>query len=219
MDTIDVQGVAFQRATRLQPSPPTMTQNPDYIEISLKNGGWDGTRVHTYSESDAHAVATRVVNLAKELVLADAGLVFRSGHMMAVVQRETQQFRFMGTWIDFRFGNRQGVPIIMADDERNQIGEWAFGVARVQLHSMQLERQVNQMSKESEERAKIKAQIEEANEQGAGYTVPPIPGPPPGMSAMQFMQASGRLDPAWIPIAPSAEQVAATPRSFPVGVF
>lgn len=181
---------------------------PDYVEITLRNGGWDGLTSKQFTESDAHAVASRVVELAKELVLADAGVTFRCGNMMAILQRETQKFCFLVTWIDFRFGNEQGKPIAMPDDESNQIGAWAFNVARVQLHALQLDRQVQRMAMESEQHAQMKLQVEQAREQGFQAASPPLPAPPQGMSAMEFMRQSGRLNEEWFPATPSTTQMA-----------
>ena len=134
----------------------------DYVEITLRNGGWDGLSSKQYAESDAHAVASRVVELASS---CRYGVTFRCGHDGNPSARDTQLL-LPATWMDYRFGNEQGKPIAMADDDRNQIGHQAFNVARVQLHALQLDRQVRQMAYESAQRAQIKQQADEAREQG-----------------------------------------------------
>ena len=227
MDAIRLRGLPLQQdmhsgraaiSRQSLQTPPSMAQ-PDYIEITLRNGGWDGLTSKQYTESDTHAVASRVVELAKDLVLADAGVTFRCGHMMAILQRETRKFCFLVTWIDYRFGNEQGSPIAMADDDRNQVGQWAFNVARVQLHAMQLDRQVQRMALESEQHAQMKLQIEHAKEQGFQAAAPPLPAPPQGVSAMEFMRQNGRLNEEWFPSTPSTHQQMPENRACNVGIW
>ena len=193
-----------------------MAQGVDCVEIVLKNGGWDGMGHKQFIEYDPHAVASRVCEMAKELVTDDAGLVFRGGNLMGIVQRETANFRFLGKWIDLRLGDK-APPMILADDDRNQIGAWSFNVARAILHAIQLGRVVEQMNIDAAQRARLVTQVQDAKAQGLEFPTPPIPAPPPGMSALQFMQQLGRIDPAWVPATPSTDQVA--PQMYPVNAF
>jgi hypothetical protein len=180
-------------------TPPTLAA--PYVQITLRNGGWDSQTAHQFSETDPNIVASRVAECIPYLCTADAGITLASNNLLAIIQRETKTFGFMAMWKDLRNDGAQSVSLLFPDDGK-VILEWAANVGRMFAQSYHIEQECRRLAKIAADRGNAKAAEERAAavEQFSEYVVPPTP---PTSSA----QPTGHL--TGVPFRPSP----------PVGVY
>ena len=161
------------QARQMQTPPPLAAP---YVQITLRNGGWDGQTAYQFSETDPNMVAGRVAECIPYLCTSDAGVTLASNNLLAIIQRETKTFGFMAMWKDLRNDGAQNASLLFPDDGK-VILEWAANVGRMFAQSYHLEQECRRLVKIAADRDNAKAAQERAGdvEQLAQCVVPPTP--------------------------------------------
>jgi len=157
----------------MQTPPPLAAP---HVQITLRNGGWDGQTALQFSETDPKIVASRVAECISYLCTSDAGITLASNNLLAIIQRETKTFGFMAMWKDLRNDGAQSVSLLFPDDGK-VILEWAANVGRMFAQSYHIEQECRRLAKIAADRDNAKAEraARAAMEDFSQYVVPPTP--------------------------------------------